>query len=352
MLTNLRLLGALIGLTILFISVARYQNGGFRRLDLLIGLSISAALFLIALSPDTFNYVLGWFSFQQGSGGRIIGLLVISNFILYILLMQITGRLGGLERDMRTLVRSLAQQRFREEFDSGEEENEGKYPIQVIIPAFNEEDNIRDVINRIPKNIHGREVGIIVSVDGATDATEKVVRGLKIPTVALSINQGGGSALRAGYDLALEKEAEIVVTIDADGQHQPEEIPDLVLPILQDEADLVNGSRMLGEFERDSTIRYIGIIFFNVLVSVLTLQKITDCSNAFRAVRSHLLRDIQLEQAQFHTSELLIEAIKHGYRVKEVPITILKRQSGESKKPPSLKYGWGFTKAIFKTWLR
>ena len=166
------------------------------------------------------------------------------------------------------------------------------------------------------------------------------------------INRGGGAALRAGYEIAMNYGAQIVVTLDADGQHVPAEIPLLVEPILKGEADFVNGSRVLGTFEKESAIRSLGVVVFNRLVSALMAQPITDCSNAFRAIRVEVIKKLSLEQDQFHTSEFLIDAIKKGARVVEVGITIRKRQSGTTKKPMSLVYGWGFFKAILNSWLR
>ena len=166
------------------------------------------------------------------------------------------------------------------------------------------------------------------------------------------INRGGGSALRAGYQIAIENRVPIVVTLDADGQHDPSEIGKLVEPILNDEADFVNGSRILGSYEKESVIRSTGVVFFNWLITILMGERITDSSNSFRAIRTQIFSQLTLSQDQFHTSELLIDAIKKGARVKEVGITIRKRQSGTTKKPRSLKYGWGFMKAILGTWLR
>jgi hypothetical protein len=91
---------------------------------------------------------------------------------------------------------------------------------------------------------------------------------------------------------------------------------------------------------------------FNWVVSVLTWTRITDSSNSFRAIRATALSQLNLQQLQFHTAELLIETLKRGFKVKEVPITIKKRLQGESKKPPPLSYGWGYVKAIMSTWFR
>ena len=144
----------------------------------------------------------------------------------------------------------------------------------------------------------------------------------------------------------------MVVSIDADGQHVPDEMPSLVRPILDGEADLVNGSRLLGEFERESRIRHVGVHFFSWVVTIMTGQRITDPSNGYRATRPEILKHLSLDQDQFWASELLIEALRMRARITEVPITIRARHAGQSKKPKSLKYGWHFAKAIIKTWLK
>jgi hypothetical protein len=79
---------------------------------------------------------------------------------------------------------------------------------------------------------------------------------------------------------------------------------------------------------------------------------VTDCSNGYRAMRPQILRELVLEQNQFHNSEFLIEAIKRGVPTMEVPVTVARRLSGRSKKPAVLRYGWGFANAIVRTWLR
>ena len=114
----------------------------------------------------------------------------------------------------------------------------------------------------------------------------------------------------------------------------------------------MNGSRLLGYFEKGSTIRHLGVHFFSRIVTMLTGTRVTDISSGYRAARVDLLRDLVLEQDQFWTSEILIEALRHRARIAEVPITILARKGGKSKKPRSFRYGWNFSKVIIQTWLR
>ena len=91
---------------------------------------------------------------------------------------------------------------------------------------------------------------------------------------------------------------------------------------------------------------------FSRLVTILTGRRITDPSSGFRAARADLLRRLVLEQDQFWTSEILIEALRHRAKVVEVPVTIVARAGGSTKKPKSLRYGWNFSKVIIQTWLR
>ena len=146
-------------------------------------------------------------------------------------------------------------------------------------------------------------------------------------------NRGGGAALRTGYRLMVESGAEIVVTLDADGQHLPSEMERLVKPVLDGEVDVAHGSRVLGQADRNHFARELGIVFFNRLVSAITRTHVTDCSNGYRAVRTTVLPQLVLRQEQFHTSEFMIEAIKRGIPAKEVPITVEQRLHGHSKKP-------------------
>jgi glycosyltransferase involved in cell wall biosynthesis len=273
--------------------------------------------------------------------------LVFSNFLLYVLVLRATVRTNRVDHSIASLVREMAKREF-----ARDNPDPTGAPITVVLPAYNEGDNIGSVLAQMPSEAYGLAVDAIVVVDGSTDHTEAVVRELNVPVATHVINRGGGAALRAGYDLAVARGAEVIVTLDADGQHLPAEIPVLVNPILDGEADLVNGSRVLGHHEKDSRIRSAGVVFFSGLVSLLTWTKITDCSNAFRAIRADEVGKLDLRQQQFHTTELLIEALKKGLRVLEVPITIQRRTSGTSKKPSTLPYGWGFTKAIITTWLR
>jgi hypothetical protein len=345
--SQLRWLSILFGLVIfviVFSRKARYQRNG----DKLLFASIATALILLGIYPDWINGILRVFSFQRGHSSRIIGLLLGATFFIYILVFRLQGHVEALEHTISRLVNELAKQQYRQEG------NLPQAPIAIIIPAYNEEENIGSVLAELPEMVLGNKVIAIVTVDGSTDQTEKVVRNHNVLVATHIINRGGGAALHVGYDLALESGAQIIVSLDADGQHVPGELERLITPILNHEADLVNGSRVLGTYEKDQQIRAFGVVVFNWLISVLTMQRITDCSNAYRAITAEALAEVRprLRQRQFHSTELLLEVIKSGRRVKEVPITVRRRLSGESKKGPTVRYAIGFTYAIVSTWLR
>ncbi|HEX9967223.1 MAG TPA: glycosyltransferase family 2 protein, partial [Solirubrobacterales bacterium] len=222
----------------------------------------------------------------------------------------------------------------------------------VVIPAYEEAENIGYVLDRMPLTVCGVQTAVLVVDDGSRDGTDEVAGGHGAAVARHVTNRGGGAALRTGYRLMVESGAEVVVTLDADGQHLPSEMERLVKPVLDGEVDVAHGSRVLGEADRNHLARELGIVFFNRLVSFITRTRVTDCSNGYRAVRTSVLPQLVLRQEQFHTSEFMIEAIKRGIPAKEVPVTVERRLHGHSKKPAVVRYGLGFANAIVRTWLR
>ena len=140
--------------------------------------------------------------------------------------------------------------------------------------------------------------------------------------------------------------------MDADGQHRPEDLDRLVEPVLSGRAQLAQGSRILGHHEPAVFARELGIAVFNRLVRALTRVHVTDCSNSFRAIRTELLSELELRQPQFHAAEFLIEAVTRGISLEEVPVSVLQRRHGVSKKPATFQYGLGFSLAIMGAWMR
>jgi len=301
----------------------------------------------ISIYPDSVNIIAGMMALNNRQYGRLIALLIISNMILWVLLIGMRNKDAVRSIQFDLLVRRLAMEKFLKNSDRKTIEE-----ITVIIPAFNEAENLRQILPRMPKTIMGRPLGVLVIDDGSYDDTVKVVKKSGYSVASYPMNRGGGAALRLGYDIACELGAKTVVTMDADGQHVPEEIERLVTPILKGDSDIVIGSRVLGVYERDSIFRWIGVRVFSILINILSGTKITDCSSGFRAFKVESLNKVLLVQDQFHTAELIIDAARKGLKIKEVPAAHLRRLSGKSKKGRDVSYGINFTKVILKTWIR
>jgi Glycosyl transferase family 2 len=344
-LTALRAAGLLAAAAIVAFALLRRRT--LRNVDILILLAVGLGLAIVAGTEVT-DALLSAFSFEQGNGGRILGLAVFSIFVLFLLILRALAQSARNATQLSALLEGLAWEEFRQA--KLPERFRGK--IAILVPAYNEAENVGQVLDLMPSEVCDVETAVLVVDDGSRDGTGDIAAKHGAVVARHVINRGGGAALRTGYRLMVESGAEIVVTLDADGQHLPSEMERLVKPVLDREVDVAHGSRVLGEADRNAFARELGIVFFNRLVSLITGTKVSDCSNGYRAVRATVLPQLVLRQEQFHTSEFMIEAIKRGIPAKEVPVTVAKRLHGHSKKPAVVRYGLGFANAIVRTWLR
>lgn len=227
-------------------------------------------------------------------------------------------------------------------------------PVAVVIPAYNEEPTVADVVAEIPAEVAGLATEVIVVVDGSTDATASTAAAAGALVCDVPVNRGQGLVFKLGYWLARARGARVIATIDADGQYEPLELDRLVEPIIADRADFVNGSRRLGTELTTDPVRHAGVIFFGGLVSVLVRQRITDPACGIRAMRADVSAAVRLDQPQYQSSELLISTAMRGFRVIEVATTMRDRPPGatKTKKGPNLLYGMRFARAVLGTWRR
>ena len=237
-------------------------------------------------------------------------------------------------------------------------------PVALVIAAYNEEGHVGPVVEALPRTVCGLRAEVIVVADGCVDATVKEAHEAGALVADVPVNRGQGAALRLGYRIAREGRAKYIVTSDADGQYNPLDIESLLAPVVAGEADFVTGSRRLGRDETRDPVRRAGVRFFGFLVSALTGQRVSDTTFGLRAMRAELTGVVRLEQPQYQASELLIGVIARGYRVRELPATMHKRQAGESKKGQNplyglnitavndLFYGARFTGVVLRTWWR
>jgi hypothetical protein len=344
-LTALRVAGLVLAVGIA--SFAIWRRRSLRNIDVVILLALALALALVA-GTELLDALLSAFSFERENGTRIVGVVVLAIVVLFLLTLRALSQGSRITSELSAVLEGLAWERFRR--DGHPERFRDK--VAILIPAYNEADNLATVLEQLPAEVCGQPTAVLVVDDGSRDGTAEVAEAAGAVVARHVINRGGGAALRTGYRLLADSGTRIVVTLDADGQHLPAEMPRLVEPVLSGEVAVAHGSRVLGEAEANHPAREMGIVFFNRVVSFITRTKVTDCSNGYRAVRADVLPTLVLRQEQFHTSEFMIEAIKRGIPAKEVPVTVVARLSGHSKKPAVVRYGMGFTNAIVRTWLR
>ncbi|HEX8098666.1 MAG TPA: glycosyltransferase [Actinomycetota bacterium] len=344
----LRFLGGAFGLALFVAAAVRYGRRDVSRLNLIITALVAIAVILLAIAPSLFNPVFDLFNFRPGGQRRLVAVLLFADILVFALLFRNMAYTDSVIRNVRLLIESLAVQSF--DWSQTEALPRGDR-IVVTMPAHNEQDNVGEVIRAMPKEVEGIPVVTLVVDDASEDGTSVAAQRAGGMVVRLPIRRGQGSALRVGYEMATRLGAVAVASLDADGQHIPDELPLVVTPVLKGEADMVVGSRVLGQFEKESTVRHLGIFVLSGMVSLLHGVRVTDVSSGFRGIKADVLRRFVLEQDQY-SSEVLVEALRHRIRIKEVPITVRARASGVSKKPTSLKYGWNFTKVMVQTWLR
>jgi hypothetical protein len=263
----------------------------------------------------------------------------------------------GITRALRTrqsryaALRELVMRLGREDFERRNPDAVFA-PVLVLIASYLEAQNIGAVLRSVPEEVRGFAVSTLVVVDGGEDGTEKIVEDHGSFCAVLPVNMGQGVALRLGYELAIRIGCRYVVTLDADGQNDPNEIETLLVPILENRADMVVGSRRLGVDETRDHIRKVGVVVFAEVINRLANQRLTDTSNGFRAFRAEVLEDLTLEQDQYQTAEVILSAASGGWRIAEVPTLWRPRSSGVSKKGHNVCFGLQYARVILRTWLR
>jgi glycosyltransferase involved in cell wall biosynthesis len=227
-------------------------------------------------------------------------------------------------------------------------------PLAIVIPAYNEEPTVAEVVSEIPGDAAGLTAEVIVVVDGAKDRTAAEATSAGALVCDVPVNRGQGAALRLGYWLARARGARVIATIDADGQYEPEELGRVIEPILAGRADFVSGSRRLGAELTTDKVRHLGVLVFGALISILVRQRVTDPACGIRAMRAEVTGAVTLEEPQYQASELMISAALNGFRLAEVPTTMRDRgvHATGTKKGGNFGYGVRFARAAFHTWKR
>jgi glycosyltransferase involved in cell wall biosynthesis len=192
--------------------------------------------------------------------------------------------------------------------------------VICILPAFNEESTISKIAQEAGKYTDE----VIVVDDGSTDRTVEMTIKSDVIMVRHQKNRGKGAALRTGFKEALNRGADVLVTLDTDGEHDPKDIQSLVEPIKSGRADLVVGSRLQGQEGRSPLMRKISRRMTTLALKTLFGVRLTDTQSGFRGLSRKAAETIDFESDSFVAeSEMLIDAARKGLRISELPITYI-----------------------------
>jgi len=224
-----------------------------------------------------------------------------------------------------------------------------KVKVVIVVPAFNESSVIYNVLKSIPKKIRGIFlVDVVVVNDGSGDNTQSETERAGFVTVNHAINRGLGAAIKTGMEYAKGKKADIMVTFDGDGQHDPSDIEKIILPIIQKKADLVIGSRFkksknvpLDRFFLNWSANFITFLFYGVAT--------TDSQSGLRAFskKAITLIDFKGERMDF-SSEILLEAKRNNLKIEEVPIRAIYTEYSRKKGQKNLNAIPTFTRFLVR----
>ena len=206
-----------------------------------------------------------------------------------------------------------------------------KKKVLLIIPAYNEEENILNTC----KNIENSKIKVdyIVINDGSKDKTKEILENNKINRINLIHNLGIGGAVQTGYKYALEHDYDIAIQFDGDGQHDVKYIEKMIKPIIEEEADFVIGSRFIENLStfKSTAARRMGINIISFFIKLFTKTKIYDTTSGFRAVNQKIIKEFASNYpTEYPEPVSTTELLKKGYKVKEVAVEMNERTGGVS----------------------
>jgi len=282
------------------------------------------AVFVIALKPDILEPVLN----TTGLVNRSQFLLSASILIILYLLYRESHHSKSVSLSFNQAIRKIALDYFRRELY---EEKTNSTEVVIVIVAKNESKNLPKVIDDIHSLKLSFPYKILVVNDGSTDETEKIARQKKVLVVNHYYNIGIGGATKTGYLACCFLNPKIVINIDADGQHIPKYIPEMIEKI-KEGADMVYASRFSKESAyKTNTVRLAGNKFYTKLVNRLTKISITDVTSGYRATRFSKIKSIYFVSETNFAIEIGLRAGKNNLKVTEIPTRAETREYGQSQ---------------------
>jgi len=198
--------------------------------------------------------------------------------------------------------------------------------LVILIPAYNEEKTIGEVISQIPKQIHSVDnIEILVIDDGSSDDTVEVAKKNGANVFSFKQNQGLAKVISKGFSICNKRKSDIMLILDADNQYDPKEIPMLLKPILEKKADIVLGDRQVSKLDHMPLQKKIGNQMSSNVLSLLIGLKIRDAQTGFRAFNQEALKKLYVFSNYTYTQETLMQAKYKGLKIVDIPITFRKR---------------------------
>ena len=311
---------------------------------------IALGVVLVSVVPQIF----GIFTRLLGLEDRGFALLSIAVLLLFGLFLNLLGRVREAGRRSGEIVTGLAVREYSERYLSSEERAEG-HPgeILIIVPAYDEEGGIQEVLRRIPDEVLGHEVKTVVVDDGSADRTADIARDEGVPVVTPRGQPRAGRRPEDGLRDSAGREGR--------GRRQPRRRRPVQAGGARPARQAHNrrarrtscsAPAFMGYYQEAGSVRHVGVVFFSRLISLLTGVKVSDCTNGYRAIRVSELHKLNLREDRFNANEIILEGLKNKLRFEQVPVSMLSRAAGETKKPPKLAYPLGVFRVIISTWLR
>lgn len=205
-------------------------------------------------------------------------------------------------------------------------------PMKLIIqiPCYNEENNILDVINSIPKSIKGVRINVVVIDDGSSDNTAKIASDNKVDVITMP-HKGLSGAFMKGVEYAIEKKADILVNIDGDNQYDASQITELIEPIIEKRADIVVGCRPIDKINSFSPLKKKLQKFGSFVVKTISGIDIEDAASGFRAYNKEALLKLNVFNSFTYTIESIIQAANKGLAINCIKIRVNEQKNRISK---------------------
>jgi len=294
-----------------------------------IGLSITFIMFIITLIMIIVNLIIGFVESIIQWVNNLIAIetqQILCIIVLSIVIIFTLGIILYLLGEVLEFFFGKYNPILLESMDY-KLSDEDRKKISIMIPAYNEEKSIKKAIDKVKPFCNN----VIVINDGSSDNTKRIALENGAIVVDHKVNLGLGQALRDGIKRALTLNSDIIINFDADLQYRAEEIPSLVYYILNDDYDLVMGSRFAGKIEEMSRFKIFGNKMYTKLLRYLSKVGISDGQTGFRAFTKEFAQKIRIRGDFTYTQEMILEATTKKFKIGEVPIHFDKRFDGKSR---------------------